>query len=231
MFGTQNAYGILNRSIESILNTSAPINVSVVEMIGTNMYDLCDTTKTKLDKTEPKIISMAEMQDFNALVAKVQSIRAQKETDQNPTSSRSHLMFYFSNNQGGKMAFVDLAGWENPKNKNIIETKFINGTLSSLNELFISIAKNTRPSSKTQLTTELKPYLIDSKVCIMYHVNKRAIKSGLENIKGAVPANQANLLKRKAPHFDANKNKTFKSTQRKTVWSFSSSFKFHILNI
>lgn len=216
MFGTQNAYGILNRSIELILNTSAPINVSVVEMIGTNMYDLGDK-KIKLDKTKPKIIPMAEMHDFNALVTKVQSMRAQKETDQNPTSSRSHLMFYFSNNQGGKMAIVDLAGWENPKNKDIVETKFINGTLSSLNELFISIAKKTRPSSQSELTRALKPYLIDSKVCIMYHVNKRAIKSGLESIKGAVPANQARPLKRKASHSDANKNKTLKTTQRRTV--------------
>lgn len=124
MFGTQNAYGILNRSIELILNTSAPINMSVVEMIGINMYDLCDKTK-KLDKTKPKIISMGEIQDFNALVAKVQCSRAQKETDQNLTSSRSHLMFYFSNNQGGKMAFVDLACWENPKNKTLLKPSLL----------------------------------------------------------------------------------------------------------
>lgn len=124
MFGTKNAYGILNRSIELILNKSAPINVSVVEMIGINMYDLCDKTK-KLDKTKPKIISMGEIQDFNALVAKVQRSRAQKETDQNLTSSRSHLMFYFSNNQGGKMAFVDLACWENPKNKTLLKSSLL----------------------------------------------------------------------------------------------------------
>lgn len=124
MFGTKNAYGILNRSIELILNKSAPINVSVVEMIGINMYDLCDKTK-KLDKKKPKIIFMGEIQDFNALVAKVQCSRAQKETDQNLTSSRSHLMFYFSNNQGGKMAFVDLACWENPKNKTLLKPSLL----------------------------------------------------------------------------------------------------------
>lgn len=151
MFGVNGSVGILGCSVEFILK-SKKIKVNIVEMIGNDSFDLGDG-KSKLS-TNKTLISIDSLDAFNKLLSKVLKLRTQKSTDQNKTSSRSHLIFELSFEDGspGKMAFADLAGWESPMNKNDMkETIFINTSLTSLNTVLASIAQKKVVSFNSKL--------------------------------------------------------------------------------
>lgn len=190
MFGTENHTGIIGRSVELILDTKA-FNVSIVENIGNDLFDIISGNKMKISTIEEaKRKPIRSASDFNQLLVQTLKIRSQKSTNQNKTSSRSHLIFILclEDISSGKLMLVDLAGWEDPNNKeNFEETKFINSSLSSLNTVFEKISKKQPPSYDSKLAKLFKPYLISaSKTCILYHVSKIDMKKGLENIKNIV---------------------------------------------
>lgn len=194
MFGTQSQIGILGRSVEFVLQSSKTINVSAVEVVKAELFDLTIGEKIKITQAKnAQKKSISSLLDFNHLVSKVLEMRLQKSTDQNSTSSRSHLIFYLSiaNHSNSDMAFIDLAGWESPNDKeNHDETKFINSSLSGLNTVLGQTAKKQHASFDTMLAKLFKPYLTGtSKTCMLYHVSSTSIKKGLENIKNVVPSN------------------------------------------
>lgn len=202
MFGVNGSIGILGRSVEFLLNKKR-INATVIEMTENDLFDLGNGNKETLHNTG-SLISIGSMAEFDELVSKVLKVRSQKKTNQNNTSSRSHLIFKlsFEDNTRGQIAFIDLAGWENPDQKNINETKFINSSLTSLNTLMANIAQKKVVTFDSKLTKLLKPYFTAQKKCIcilMYHVSNTGIKKGLENIKNVIPSAQIKTmtLKRK----------------------------------
>ncbi|XP_031639982.1 kinesin-like protein KIN-14H [Contarinia nasturtii] len=194
MFGFNGSGGILSRSVGFILNKKSPLVVSVIEMTEKNSYDLGNGKQMHIADAITKI-SIGSMVDFNQLQLKVLKIRSQKSTDQNTTSSRSHLIFELSfEASSAKIAFIDLAGWENAANTNIDESKFINASLTSLNTLLFAIAQQKVITFDSNLTKLLKPYFSKGYKCIlMYHVSKVAMKKGLENIKKVVASFQSGI--------------------------------------
>lgn len=212
MFGRQNVAGILSRSVEFILN-HRPITVSVVELMGSNCYDLTSGQKTLLlNESSAKQVSISSIDEFDRFVCKIISIRSQKPTNQNLTSSRSHLMFKFgfAGNSNGNMAFMDLAGWESPYGKpDMEETKFINSSLSDLNTVLANISKGKIPYFKSKLAKFFKPYLSSGgKTVMFYHISNITAKKGLENVKDVV-ASTKNI---KRPNSEALRDITNKRT-------------------
>lgn len=165
-------------------------------MIENDIFDIVSGRKVKISKfgeEERKEIRSAS--EFNDRLSKTLEIRSQDSTDQNNTSSRSHLILNFSfYNSNGNLIFIDLAGWESPKNKkNVEQTKFINSSLTSLTTVFEKIAKKEVPSYDSKLATFFKPYITatsSTKMCMLYHVSKKDMKKGLENIKNVVASNK-----------------------------------------
>lgn len=185
MFGNQSDNGILARSVAFILNTK-PIYVSCLEIIGQEIFDLTDGKKEKMlqsGTSKKKMIMSTTV--FDLLMAKILKLRSQKATMQNTTSSRSHLIVNIEDGTKNKLAFIDLAGWENPKlTENMAETIFINASLTSLNTALEKIAMKQVPSFDNILTKIFKPYLIGpARICMMYHVSNAQAKKALENIK------------------------------------------------
>lgn len=205
MFGTPNATesGVLSRSVAYMLSTNRQVYATVIEMIDSDLYDLSNTTKLLLKSNEkPRRCLVESNEKFNHLLSRVLKLRVQKPTNENKTSSRSHLFFEFwlRDTESASMAFIDLAGWENPNHKeNSKETQFINSSLTSLNSVLTSISQENIPSYSSKLSKMFKPYLkANSKTCMLYHVSNAGLKKGLENIKDAVPSNKANQYIRKA---------------------------------
>lgn len=196
MFGTEDDVGILFRSASYILNRKQQICVTAIELFGNNLLDLIDDGKPAKDEFDSKLIDTCD--GFNSFISKVISLRKQKETDQNKTSSRSHLLIMFSleGNANKNLVFGDLAGFETPKGKeNLDETQFINGSLSSLNTVLLSISRkevvNYRLSALTKL---LEPYLKNAKGTLMlYHLPSHSTKKGLEYIKDLVVSSRLSM--------------------------------------
>lgn len=142
--GDDQSNGFLTQSAEYILQKKV-FKVSAVEIINTNIHDISGGSKALVKNVvnqKPK--SIASLDDFNCFLSKILKIRSQKSTDQNKTSSRSHLIITLTldDSATAKMAFVDLAGFESAKNKeNVDETKFINATLSGLNGILSKISR------------------------------------------------------------------------------------------
>lgn len=208
MFGYENAKGILCWSVENILGRS-PLHVSCLEITDVNTFDLSKGTKTQLNglPTAKKIKSINE---FNTFLDKVLAMRTQKPTNQNSTSSRSHLIFSMTMEGKTKnpIVFVDLAGFESPNGKeNIHETQFINKSLFTLNQLFVNISQHKVSNwTANALTKFLKPILNENcHVQMLYHVRNGSIKSGLEYIKDVVSSRKQ--LKRKGPNINQQHSK------------------------
>lgn len=99
-----------------------------------------------------------------------------------------------------KIAFVDLAGWENAKEKEVQETKFINKSLNDLNSNLMNISKGNLVVATTKLTKILKPYIVgNSNVCMLYHISKKNFKKGLENIKDVVASTKIMKRENRSP--------------------------------
>lgn len=191
MFGYENAKGILRWFVEKCL-VQSPLHVSALEIADANTYDLSKRKKNRLnsmDKPSAKKIKL--MTEFNTLLEQVLKLRTQKPTNQNLSSSRTHLIFVMTmeGQATNPIVFVDLAGFESPKDKeNIDETKFINKSLFDLNQVLVNISQNKIPNfNANPLTKFLKPFLnAKCHTQMLYHVKKDSIKFGLEYIMDIV---------------------------------------------
>lgn len=204
MFGNGNQFGILVRSVDFILNVK-PVSVSIVEITADNFFDLLDGKMKKIihfGQEKKQILNSVD--DFNALLMKVLKLRAQKSTNENKTSSRSHLMIRFEDDKQSKLTFFDLAGWECAKEKeDVKETQFINSTLTSLNTAMEKIANKKPASFDTNLAKVFKPYLIGpGKTCMLYHLSRVGAKKGLENIKKVIASSKSAQEQLKKPLMD-----------------------------
>lgn len=190
MFGDKHDVGVLQLAAAHIL-TLNKINLTVIELIDKNKYDLVDGAKIKLENQQPKVKSIQTVDEFQLLLQNVISIRSQKPTNQNDTSSRSHLIFILTaEDKHNEIVFADLAGFESARDKeNMDETKFINSTLSHLNHVMLNLSRNRIPDyGANELTKLLKPYLQKAAHTLMlYHLSQKTIKTGLEYIKDIVP--------------------------------------------
>lgn len=187
MFGVDGSNGLLHRSGEYILN-STPFKASVFEFMDKGCFDLSGKRVLLDEKNQPKEINISSVDEFKRLIDQFTGNRTQKPTNQNATSSRSHLFVVFSlKNSNSKMAFVDLAGFESPNSKeNSEESKYINSSLSALTSVLIGLTQNQnpKPNKANKMCMCLKPFLITSnQTIIMYHVNNGAPKKGLQYIK------------------------------------------------
>lgn len=197
LFGFNDNCGIVSQSAKYIIETkNQDIEVAAIEIIENSLYDLSDCKKPKIDSNAKAIKKLIKsLMEFEEFMESVLKSRAQKATDQNLTSSRSHLIitFLLPGNSLANFAFIDLAGAESPKDKeNVDETKFINSTLSDLNRVLENIAKNNVVTfaNNTSMKT-LKPFLTgNAKVMMLYHVSNGSIKKGLEVIKKVVASNR-----------------------------------------
>lgn len=183
--------GILQLAAAHIL-TLKKLNVTVIELTDKNKYDLVDGVKIELTNQQPKVKIIQTFEEFKLLVQKITSIRAQKPTNQNHTSSRSHLIFILTvQDKDAPIVFADLAGFESAKDKeNMHETKYINSTLSQLNQVMLNISRNQIADyGANELTKFLKPYLKKSTLTLMlYHLSKDSVQTGLEYVKDVVPS-------------------------------------------
>lgn len=203
MFGNGTDIGLLRRSVQFILETKPALYISCVELIQNSLHDLTDGQK-KIDNVENrKKVLIETLFSFNDMLSKVLALQTQKETDQNLTSSRSHLFIFVEDKSGTVFTCVDLAGWEDPKTKTdsqLVETKFINASLSGLNTALEKIATNNLPSFDSALTKAFKPVLKGpTKICMLYHVSNAGVIVGLKNIKNIVASNKATESKRRSP--------------------------------
>lgn len=205
MFGAGDHIGIIGRSVELILESKF-FTISIVENIGNDLFDIISGSKIKISTIDgANGILIRSASAFNQLLVQMLKIRSQKSTNQNETSSRSHLIFNLrlEGDTNGKLTFVDLAGWESPNNKdNLNETIFINSSLTSLNTVFEKISKKQPPSYDSTLAKFFKPYLTStSKICMLYHVSKDDVKKGFENVKNIVASNKE-VKRRRSPFRD-----------------------------
>lgn len=185
MFGKDGELGLLDQSGEYILRTNSMI-VSAFEISSKGCFDLVEKKAHLNDKSAAKGKKISSIVSLKRLIEHINSLRSTSSTNQNAGSSRSHLFIVFSlENSKSNMAFVDLAGFENPNEKDSNETKFINSTLSELNTLLRSVTnKQVLASSKTnKMAVYLKPYLVaPSQTMIFYHINNDSPKKGLSYI-------------------------------------------------
>lgn len=194
MFGLNGELGILSSSANHILKHGA-ISVSVVEFTDQETYDLSSGIKVQMDgkNLSPITEIIYTASEFNLFVQQAAELRLQKSTNQNLTSSRSHLIFIMKLQHApqGEMVFVDLAGFESGSGKeNIRQTKYINSTLTDINMILINFSRGCVANfTANTLTMFLKPYLQPrNKTLMLYHVTKSSIKMGLELVKDFVPS-------------------------------------------
>lgn len=156
MFGFENNVGTLRQSVLEILKFGT-INLTVNEIIDKDCFDLITGIKIPMKtdmKSNAKHVQTSDQ--FDQILQQVLALRSQKSTDQNATSSRSHLLVKISlKDKSNCIVFADLAGFENPKNKeNHSETVFINSSLSGFNQIMLSIARGEKPNYKANVLTK-----------------------------------------------------------------------------
>lgn len=193
MFGHNDEVGILFQSAAFILGKKS-IQVTALEQFGDDTYNLIEN-RFKIDQESKPIVSSIDSNDgLGILMNQIVSLRKQSSTNQNKTSSRSHLLVILATEGSDKkLVFLDLAGFERPQGKeNTNETNFINSSLSKLNFVLMNMARGQIVDYKVSpLTKFLEPYLKSSKQTLMlYHVPKHSAKKGLEYIKDIVASNR-----------------------------------------
>lgn len=193
MFGRNDEIGIISQSAAFIL-AKEPIQVAALEQFGDDTYNLIEN-RFKIDtESKPRVSSIASNEGFGTLLNQILSLRKQSSTNQNKTSSRSHLLVILATQESNnKLVFLDLAGFEKPEGKeNTKETNFINSSLSKLNFVLMNMARGQIIDYKASpLTKFLEPYLKASKKTLMlYHVPKHSANKGLEYIKDIVASNK-----------------------------------------
>lgn len=188
MFGIADEIGLLCRSAAYIL-AKGSIIVEAIELYGNDRYDMLDNGRIIIKKATKMLIETNDR--FSFLAKDLLSNRKQKSTDENTTSSRSHVLIIISTSEHleSKLVFADLAGFEKMKGKeNVPETQFINSTLSNLNTALLNISRNQTASFKSShLTRELEPYLkLSTRILMLYHLSLHSVKKGLDYIKDVV---------------------------------------------
>lgn len=201
MFGKDESVGLLCRSGEYILESTAVIMVTAFEVSAKGCFDLTDKRVAMTGKITPKAKEISSINELKRLIDCVNGNRSTAPTNQNAGSSRSHLFIVLSaGDSKSKMAFIDLAGFENPNEKDSDESKFINSTLSDLNSLLRSVTNKQvlTVSSSNKMAIHLKQFLIaPSQTMIFYHINNDAPKKGLSYITDI--ATSSTQLKRTIP--------------------------------
>lgn len=199
MFGS-NEPGLLQRSGEYILQQTK-FFASAVEVNERGCFELYGNQSLLKENHQPTRTILESTMDLRVFIDKVNTNRTQKPTNQNATSSRSHLIITLSLENGNAMAFVDLAGFESSNNKdNAAESIFINKTLTELTSYLISLTRGTVyvPPKSNQIVKILKPFFTPKcKTVMMYHVKDDGMKKGLELIKDIVSSSRK--LKRANP--------------------------------
>lgn len=202
MFGLNGELGILSFSANHILKRE-PISVSVIEFTDQETSDLTSGIKMKMDgkKLSPTTETIFTPGEFDEFVRQATELRVQSPTNQNLTSSRSHLIFVIKLQRAsqGELVFVDLAGFESGSGKeNMVQTKYINSTLTDINTILRNLSRSCVVNfTGNILTMFLKPYLQPcNKTIMLYHVTKSSIKMGLELVKDFVPS----TLNKKRPN-------------------------------
>lgn len=183
--------GILGRSFEFIINaTNSKVFATAIEIVERGCLDMCDKKALLEENIKPKEKVISSMIEFESFIDGIKLTRVQKQTNENPTSSRSHLLIVLSLDGGASksnLVFVDLAGFESPDNKgNGQESKFINSSLSDINSLLINMKKQNvyNPPKTNKIAVRLKSFLTPtSQTLMLYHVNDKSLKKGLEYIK------------------------------------------------
>lgn len=199
MFGTADKMGILQRSVNHLLETNNAICLKAIELVGEETYDLLNGGAKSVGRATEKFVKSSD--DFLQIVSVVSSHRKQQQTDQNVTSSRSHLLITLKidSSSVNELVMVDLAGFERPKGKeNGVESLFINSSLSHLNNVLMNIARKQVVNYKLcALTKLLQPHLsASSRTIMLYHLAPHSVKKGLEYIKDIAASNK--ILKRNA---------------------------------
>lgn len=214
MFGFNEDVGVLRWSGAYIMGKS-PLQATTIEVTDKNIFDLTTGNKKPMTKNDkPTVKEINTPGEFDAFVEQMTRIRLQKATNQNQTSSRSHLIFVITarNNPKCQILFADLAGFENSTGKeNLGETVFINKTLMELNQVLLSVSRKQIANFQANaLTSFLKPYLgSNSQTMMLYHISKESIKKGLEYIKDIV-ASHKTPLKRPSPNSQQSNSKILK---------------------
>lgn len=191
MYGFGDEKGLLSNAVEYIFGAlnNKKIVISAIEVKGDGYFDLLTGTHKQITTSkDAEKKSIHSVDEFDINLSSVLKIRTQKATDQNATSSRSHLMFELQvEGERALMAFIDLAGWENPEGKDIQETKFINRTLYGFNTILSKITNDEVVTFDTKLDKLFKPFLSGTgEVFMLYHLRNSTAKKGLELIKNVV---------------------------------------------
>lgn len=188
MFGGKENKGLLFLAAEYLLSKVNELKVTAVEIKDNKIFDVSHKRSDSLSKRiDANRVMINTSEELNSFLRNILKARTQKETDQNSTSSRSHLIVEFEN-ASANLAFVDLAGFESVKGKvNPHETQFINTTLTELNNILMKKSRQEVPTFTSVLSKELKPYLTGTCQSIMfYHVKRDTLKKALEVIKDVV---------------------------------------------
>lgn len=199
MFGSAETVGILHRSVCHLLETNKSICLNAIELVGDESYDLLNDGTKLVERVTEKLVNSID--DFVQFLSVITSLRKQNQTDQNATSSRSHLIITFKTNSlaANEFVMVDLAGFERPKGKeNASQSLFINSSLSHLNNVLMNIARNQVVNYKLcALTKCLQKHLqASSRTLMFYHLAPNSAKKGLEYIKNIAASSK--VLKRSA---------------------------------
>lgn len=197
LFGFNGTKGILESSFEYLMSKSQNnmINITAVELFDDKFFDISGPKIEIKRGVEANQKFVGSITDFKAFLLHLMHVRLQKATDQNSTSSRSHLIIEITLNQNSeaKLAFFDMAGWESPNMKeDLHETRFINKSLTEINNVLIKVAHKQVVTFPTPTTKLLKPYLTSgAKALLLYHISNNALKKGLEYIKDVVASNKS----------------------------------------
>lgn len=176
--------GVLVAAMEFLLNHNT-ITVSMVELNGSNCFDLSDcNVKREINfnslgksiETSAQTTQIDSIDEFKRFMDIAISNRSTKSTNQNATSSRTHAFTIIQmNGRMNQLVFGDLAGYESSEGKeNLSETNFINKSLSCLNKALLNKSQSLQPAyNESDLTKFLRPALEKSKVVVFYHFTKK----------------------------------------------------------
>lgn len=206
MYGVNDDIGLLRKAVQFVLEKGKDgFLTSMVELYDCSVYDMLSNGKQRIQQPSSQVLSKAITREIDTLIAFEAylshsiSLRVQKPTNQNMSSSRSHAITMIRPKAGSTNAllFVDLAGFENSNGKeNMKETGFINTSLLHLNKMLLARSKNQLPSFRGNVLTEvLAPYFTGHSI-MFFHARSDCTKQSLEYAKDfAVTVSDPNLQK------------------------------------
>lgn len=182
------SHGVFKSSIDYLLcrDNVEYLEVSIIELYGSDFRDLLnsDDTKITINSSGKSIVTSAVKQsvsktfDLDCMIGSVLAKRSTRPTNQNITSSRSHLFIVVEKaGSASQLVLADLAGFERTEDKeNLPESISINGTLSHFNKVLLDLKQKGIPNFNGNcLTSFLKPVLGQTKTIVYYHVLQSSI--------------------------------------------------------